>query len=543
MLPGKKFGLADIAKIARRRLWLIVIPPAITTMVALVYSSTIPNVYQSDMLIAIDPQRVPDAFVRSTVTLATDLRVEAITVQVLSRTALQQMIETLDLYKVERQTMPLEDVVARMRSNIQIRLERPRPQWGQPASPTAFHVLFTYPDPQMATQVTQLIGSRYVAQNVRDRGALAGATNRFLESQLEESRSKLAAQERALEAFRQRHGPELPTQMQYNMQSQMNAQMQAQTLAESLARDRDRRQMLDRLYREALNDPAPPPSVPTGGQGDAADETALANASFRQQLTAARENLERLERRYRPEHPDVTRARRLIAELEPKAADEAAAASRQIERPADAPREAIAGDAVRRESLRQMQAEIESLSRQIAFKESEERRVRTEVDEFQRRLEAVPGLESQWTALTRDYETLQANYRDLLAKSSAAQLSLNLEEQEISERFRIVDPAGVPVRPLPAVRARVNAAGLAIGLLLGLAIVALLELRDASFRSDTDVIDSLALPVLATVPSIQTRADRQRSVRRRWAYSAAGVAYLTAAGYLTWSLRLWNSLL
>ena len=78
MLPGKKPTPADILEMVRRRIWLIVIPPVVTLFGALVYSSTVPNLYQSDMLIAIDPQRVPDSFVRSTVTLETERRMDAI---------------------------------------------------------------------------------------------------------------------------------------------------------------------------------------------------------------------------------------------------------------------------------------------------------------------------------------------------------------------------------------------------------------------------------------------------------------------------------
>ena len=181
MLPGKKLGVPVILEMVRRRMWLLVIPPIVTLFGALVYSSTVSNVYQSDMLIVIDPQRVPDAFVRSTVTMETDRRMDAISVQVLSRTNLERMIETLSLYPEERKLLPMEEVAEKMRSNIKIDLEFPRPRWGVIPQPTSFHVRFTHPDPAIATEVTTQIGHLFVDQNIRDRGALAGATNRFLE--------------------------------------------------------------------------------------------------------------------------------------------------------------------------------------------------------------------------------------------------------------------------------------------------------------------------------------------------------------------------
>lgn len=539
MLPGKKLALADIFRALRRRIWMIVIPPIVTFFAALLYSSTLPDLYQSDMLIAIDPQRVPDAFVRTTVTLETDRRLDALAVKVLSRTVLEPLIEDFDLYPVERESMPVEMVVAKMRANIRVDLEMPRPRWGQVPQPTAFHVRFTYPDPKRAAEVVQFLGQSFVEQNIADRGNLAGATNRFLETQLAEAREKLEEQERKLEGFRQRHGKELPTQATANMQALTTAQTRMQSLVESIARDRDRKLTLDRLYREASAEPVVAPSV-SGSPSSSAPIPV--NASVQDQLAAARTSLATLRLRYQAGHPDVVRTERLISELEIKAAAEQQVQTAAEQGPSRPPAQP-AGDPVRRERLRQMQAEIESLDRQIAFKESEEQRVRLETEEYQRRLEAVPGLESEWIALTRDYDTQQLAYKDLLTKSAAAQLAANLEQQDIGERFRIVDPAAVPVNPLPAVRARINAAGLAIGLMLGLAVAAFLEIKDASFRNEADVLEVLSVPVLIIVPRIVTASEERQRHRHRLLMSAAGMASLAVAGYLTWSLQLWKSLI
>lgn len=531
MLPGKKFGPTDLIQMALRRVWLIAIPPVLGLFLALLYSSTVRNVYQSDMLIAIDPQRVPDTFVRSTVTLRTDLRMDAIAVQVTSRTNLERMIAEFDLYPELRQSQPLEQVVVLMRNNIEVELERPRPGPRGPEPPSAFHVRFTYTDPNTAAIVTQQLGTLFVEQNSSDRRGLAQSTNAFLETQLEGARQRLELQEQKLEAFRERHGKELPTQMQSNMQAITSAQMQAQGLVESIARDRDRKLMLERLYREALNEPAPVPAA-TGGQNAAG---VPAGGSAQDQLAAAKATLASLELRYRPEHPDVTRARRLVAELEAKAAGEGTDSG--------ATPPVAAGDPARRERLRQMAAEIESLDRQMTFKESEERRLRSEIAEYQGRVEAVPGLESEWASLTRDYDTEQAEYKELLSKAGAAQLAVDLEKEEIGESLRVVDHAGVPVQPLPSLRPQINAGGLVLGLLLGVGIAALLEFRDSSFRTEADVMEVLALPVLASIPYVQSTTERIRHRRRIIGLASIGMLMAVGMGYATWSLKLWNSLL
>ena len=311
-------------------------------------------------------------------------------------------------------------------------------------------------------------------------------------------------------------------------------QLQAQSLVESIARDRDRKLMLERLYRDAVNEAQNAPAPVAARASDPATAT-----TARQQLAAAKANLAALELKYTADHPDVSRARRLVQELQPKADAEVAAAKTVSAGDAGVPSDGL--DVARRESLRQQRAEIESLERQIVFKEGEEQKIRTQIAEYNRRLEAVPGLESEWASLTRDYDTQQQAYRDLLAKSSAAELAKNLEDQNIGERFRIVDPAEVPIRPLPSLRIRYNAVGFAVGLLFGAGIALLLELRDKTFRTDTDVLEVLMLPVLAAVPRVETAAEKLGQRRRRLAASLAGLAGVSVAGYVTWALKLWNS--
>jgi hypothetical protein len=53
------------------------------------------------------------------------------------------------------------------------------------------------------------------------------------------------------------------------------------------------------------------------------------------------------------------------------------------------------------------------------------------------------------------------------------------------------------------------------GLGLGLALVALLEYKDSSFKTDAEVASVLSLPVLAVVPLMHSDAERRRLFKRR----------------------------
>jgi uncharacterized protein involved in exopolysaccharide biosynthesis len=239
-----------------------------------------------------------------------------------------------------------------------------------------------------------------------------------------------------------------------------------------------------------------------------------------------------------PKHPDMIRVKRAIADLEKQVAAE------DLQRPVSpdaatgqpASQEEIRG----RDKLRGMRAEIESLDRQIAFKDGEERRLRGEIGAYQARLEAVPGIESEWVALTRDYDTLQATYRELLSKSENSKMAASLEQRQIGEQFRILDPPRVPLKPNSPNRLKINMMGTLAGLGLGLLLVGFTEHRDSTIRSEAELLGAIDLPVLALTPFVTTEADLHQQQRWRRIVSVGVAGVLGGTGVLFWVLQLWK---
>jgi polysaccharide chain length determinant protein (PEP-CTERM system associated) len=530
MLPGKTYTPPDYAMMAWRRRWIMIAGLFVGAYVALIVSSKLPDMYQSEMLIQVVPQRIPDDYVRSTVTMRTEERLATLTQQVLSRTALENLIREMSLYPNQLSVMPLQDVIELMRSNIRV---------DPVVSGDAFYVRFIYSDRETATRVTERLGGLFIDMNARDRGDLAQATDEFLESQLDETRRRLEEQERKLERFREQNAGRLPTQLSFNMQAMQNAQMAIQALVESLARDRDRRVLQERLYNnevEARQSAAvtPPPQVQS-----APGETTASGLTTEQQLAVARETLARLRLRLTPEHPDIARTTRQIGTLEERLKEEASRV--QDSDPASTDPVPLTPDQeARREHLIQMRAELVSLEREIAFKEAEEQRQRTLLAEYQRRIEEVPGVESEWIKLTRDYDTQQAAYKILLTKSESSKVAVQLERRQIGEQFRVLDPARPPIRPTGIRRIQVNGLGALAGLVLGIVLSAFLEFRDTTFRNGSDVTQVMKLPVVALVPFVMTAADRSLARRRRLLTSAAVALLMVTGAVGVWSMELWK---
>jgi polysaccharide chain length determinant protein (PEP-CTERM system associated) len=521
VLPGRKFTPAEIVRILVRRGWLIVLPFAIGLSSVPLLSTMVPRLYRSETLIMVVPQRVPDQYVKSTVTATVEDRLPSISNQILSRSRLERTINDFNLYSDERRNGIMEDIVQKMRRTISVDLQ------GQ----EAFRVSYVSADPKTAQQVTARLASLYIEENLRDRENLAEETNLFLESQLNDAKERLIEHEKKLEAYRRQHSGELPSQLETNLQSVQNAQMQLQAISETINRARERRLLVERQIADVdltVSTTVPVMAV-VGGQQVAQPDTTAG------QIDAVQKQLKLLRLRYTEDHPDVRALERTIRELEAKLIEEAKLPVE--ERPKEP---ASPAELARQKRLRDLQAELEVIDRQLAASQAEEARLKKTVADYQAKIEVVPSRESDLVELTRDYSTLQTAYASLLTKREESKIAANLERRQIGEQFRIIDPASLPERPYNEMqRVGVIGSGAIAGLLLGLLLVGALEYHDSSLNTEEDVLRTLTLPVLALVPFMAS--DRERRVRRRKTVAAnltAAAALLgSVAVVVMWRLR------
>jgi polysaccharide chain length determinant protein (PEP-CTERM system associated) len=499
-----------------------VLPFVLSATAAIVASSRLPDRYRAETLILTVPQSVPQEYVRTTVTMQIKDRLPTISQLILSRSRLEPIITEFDLYPRTRQTAPLEVVVERMRRDIQVQIVGGASGASDRES-ESFRVSYESESPVLAMQVTERLAGLFIEENVRDRKVLAQETRAFLESQLEDARRRLVEQERRLEAYRLQYGSQLPAQLASNIQAIQNVQLQIQALNDGINRDRDRRlidqrQLADLRSEQFLAEP-----------GATTTSAAAQSTSAQAQLEATIAELEALEQRLTPQHPDVARIRERIPELERRAKEEAAGVVRAETRP----RLPTVAEIAKRNRVRELEAEIESLDRQIATKTSDARDLQAKLEAYQVRVEAVPTRESELSALTRDYDTLQTLYRTLLAKREDSKIAENLERGQVGQQFKILDPPRRPERPASPNRPLIDLIGAAAGLALGVGLTIVGELRDKTIRSESDA-RALVIPVLALVPTIRTPAEGRRASWRRAAWSCAVVLILAACGTAAW---------
>jgi len=531
MVAGREYSVSVVKRLLWSRRWMIVIPFVVVSGAAIAFAYSLPNLYQSETTILLIPQRVPETYVRTTVTTRLEDRLRTMREQILSRPRLEGLIKEFNLYPVESQKLLMEQLVLYMRDQVQIALVRE----------SSFRIAFTYGDPVMAAKVTEQFATAFRDENLRDRELQADSTSRFLESQLNDAKRRLVEQEKKLEDYRRRHSGALPNQFASNLQMIQATQQQLTALHDLANRLRDRRLELDRqilaqqdLMNVAATTPPPAPIVPN------ASPNTIPGGTPAQQLASKRRDLSDLQLRLAADHPDVQTAIRQIEELEAKVRAEAASQPAQTTRtPVAGPPNAAIGAAQAR--IRELEAQKATIDGQLAQNEQEDQRLRGLIQTYQGRLDELPTRESELTEITRDYATLQASYQAMLTKREDSVVAANLERRQIGEQFRVVDPARVPEVPISPNRLLIIAMGAVLGLALGLGTAVLIELMDTTARTDVEVGAALGLPTLAMIPVVDTDDDRRRRTRRlRLEALAATVMVIAAGAAAVWKFTAGN---
>ena len=106
-----------------RRRWIVITIFCMAMILGIYMAIILPKTYEARALILVEPQRVPDSYVRSIISTDLDGRLDNITQIVKSRTNLTGIVEKFDLFSgVEYENMFIEDKLEKMRELISVQL-------------------------------------------------------------------------------------------------------------------------------------------------------------------------------------------------------------------------------------------------------------------------------------------------------------------------------------------------------------------------------------------------------------------------------------
>jgi polysaccharide chain length determinant protein (PEP-CTERM system associated) len=480
-------SIQDYWRIAWRRKWSIIIPFFLISLASVVWSFLQPKIYRSTTLILVEPQKVPESYVKPTVATSVRDRLNTISQQIMSWTRLEKIIAEFQLYPEARaRQAPQEEIIERMRKDIELKVK----------GKDSFTISYQGRDPQTVMRVTNELASLFIQENLKVREQQAEGTTQFLDNQLTKLKKRLEEQEKAVQNYKQRYMGELPQQLDANLRVLEQLQLQLQTNQEALKSAEERRFLLETqlaelgrqnipITRDLLAGTAPP-----GG----------AMAPFNT-LETLKNQLATLQAQYSDKYPDVIRLKKEIEKLEARLQGSPTSQGSNPDRQITSPSPYYTN----------LKTQIATLALEIGSLQAEKKRLQEQIGIYRAKVENTPKREQELTVLTRDYEITRQNYQSLLNKKLEAQLAEDLERRQKGEQFRILDPANLPQKPFKPNRKKLALIGIMLGLGAGLGLAFFQEYLDHSFWEVEDLKEYTQLPVLAVVPTINFPADKKES--------------------------------
>jgi succinoglycan biosynthesis transport protein ExoP len=524
-------SLGDYWSILHRRRWWILLPTFFCWAAVWTGGWLWPDRYESEALILVEQQKVPEHYVTPNITLDLQDRVRGMTQQILSRTRLQATIDRFRLYPRGRGLSSLletRDPVERMRKDIQIELVQSDPKTGgRPGELTAFKIHYFASSPEIAQQVNSELTSLFIEENLKSQQQLSESTTAFFNSQLIDARAKLEEQEAKVREFKAKHFGDLPSQLGSNVQILSGLQGQLEGTQRAVDGATQQKLYLESLLQQYQSVQA---AIVDGGSAVSPPE------ALEKELVDMRRRLVDARSRYTDDYPDIVALKDKIAQTEAlkKQIEEEIVSTQKTAAANDSVKPALA-EAVQHHpstSMMQIQSQIKSNQLEIQNYEKRRRDLESQISSYQSRLNLTPATEQELTDISRGYEGSKANYDSLLQKQNQSQLATSLEQRQQGEHFTIIDPPSSPVKPFSPNHLLVSLGGVGFGMAVGFGLVIFMELTNVCIRREKDLEGLVRARVLVGIPSLSTRGDEHLRVLRQGMEIAVavGIVILIVAG-------------
>jgi polysaccharide chain length determinant protein (PEP-CTERM system associated) len=507
MSENRELSMVDYLAMLRRRLKVILIPALLAPLAGFLVSYAFPPKFTARSTVLMEAQKVPDNYVHPVITADFTQRIQTLSQQVLSPSRLRPVIQSLAIVKPDQENQLIDDIQHNMSVEPVITsMSAAAVEAGIAAARKAlpgFIVNYTDSDAVRAQKICNAMTSLIVDENLRSRAEVAQGTTEFLSRQVEDAKRAIDEQDAKLASFKKQYMGQLPGDADNNMHMLMSLNSQLDATTQFLSRTQQ-----DKAYTESML--AQQSSAWKSSQNSTNPQT------LEQQLNLLQAQLLQLQANYTDDHPDVIKTKADIAEVKKKLKEvNADAASAKA---TDSSDKTNVGEPP---EISQLRMQIHQYQTMIEQATAAQKRLQSQIGIYQSRTAMSPGVEEQYKLLTRDNDSAQIFYKELLAKKSSAALGTSMESQQQGEQMHILAGAGLPDSPSFPNRPLFAGAGMGVGLALGLLIGIFLEFSDKSIRNEKDAAAIMDLPLLISVPWLgededDATADGNGNARRRF---------------------------
>jgi succinoglycan biosynthesis transport protein ExoP len=489
--------------VRRRKLWIILLTLGISLSITVV-TLRLPSIYRAETVILVDPQKVPDSVVPTSVSGTVADRLSTIRQEVMSPTQLGLLTKEMNLYPALRDKVSEQELVSRMQRSTTIEVVE---SGGQRLS--TFRIAFTDTDRSQVALVANRLASLFIERNLKARQQRFNGTSQFLETELQETKHQLEEKEHLLQDVKSRYIMDLPESKQYHLEAMNSLRDQLRNSQDQVNRDRQ-----SKIYIQSM-------AGMSTQTIDLDQEGGASKPPNQSQLQKLEMQLKDMQVRYGPNYPDVRKLRNDINQLKAKAENE--------KEGTDVPDPQLSVQSHQAHNP-VVEAEVNKLDQDIEDQTKVQAELEKQIQYHVGKLQQVPVFEQQIAGLMRDYDTLRNHYNQLQAKKLDAVMAGELETHQAGERFEVLDAAATPDGPAGPKRGMMMVGGLFFGLLCGVGVAFLVEVSDESVRHEREAAHIFGKPVLAAIPKITSNKEHALALWRVASLTAGTAIAAVAVG-------------
>lgn len=515
------FSLEDVIIILKRRLVYFLAPVLVLVPAGLIAILLLPSMYEAKGKILIESQQIPEEWVQTTINAYAEERIQTIAQRVLTR---NKLLEVADKYALFPKELGLTESerVEKMRQNFRVDIISSGSGGGQRRKKSAtdntiaFTVSYSDPSPEKSFQVANEFMTLFLSEDVRTRTEGASTATEFFTQETRRLAEAIDQMDERIAKYKSENADALPENLDLHRDTLIRSQ-------EELARA----QAAVKFAEEELTAIQTQVATYLAGAGGTAGPA--------QEIQRLKTQLAALRADKTDSHPDVRAVRDQIRALErqlaPSAAvqklreelaaadaalkearnavpvDEAVLADRRSS--AASAREALSSQIAKEAAagsadivMTQLQGRMDTTASRLASNEDQIASLKKTIADMQDRISRTPIVERGLSTLTRDYQNLTTEYQTLRDKQSAAVLSANLEGDQKSEKFTILEAAQRPDKPTSPKRGQLTVLLVVGALGVGAACAAFAEIAFASLRGRRHLESISAEPPIAIIPYI-----------------------------------------
>lgn len=498
----------DIIAILWRRKWQVIIPAFLLLAASVVVALVWPKTYQSKATILIEePDVVMGVEGTPIADNRADQRVQVITQQILSSENLIKLINKFDLYPEARASGRYAIVVSSLRDRISvdfISAEVNDPRMVRPGQATiAFTISFVDEDPKTAQMVVEELVSLYLAENLRTRNVRASETSDFLAKEAEKLGQQITELEADLAAFKLENAGSLPDQVSLNQQAINRIELQLIDLRQRIQSQEERKVYLESQLAQV----SPFASITLN------DGTVLRPE---ERLRKLQSEYSQLSNTYGPRHPRMVELSKEMSALREKMGIGEEGLPDEPSNPA----------------YIQLQTELTAVNSSISSLRKEQADMQKRLGSLEGQNLKAPDIEREFRLLTRNYENATAEYRAVKEKQWEAERLESIETELKGERFSVIEPPDLPIKPVAPQRRLMVMVGFMIAVVGGLGTAAIAEILDQTVSGPRHLAAIAGKSPLVIIPFIESSVPRPRAFSTAVFVVVALAAAAAAAGLI-----------